>query len=157
MKLYHGTNMDFEEIDLKKSRKQKDFGQGFYLSDNYQQAFEMAQHRVKQEGGTPIVLEYYFDEGVLQTSELRFLRFDGYTKEWVQFILLNRENKSPMAAHDYDVVIGPIADDTVGLQLFQYRKRYINIDMLIENLRYKQYTVQYYFGTPKALSYLTRL
>ena len=33
MKLYHGTNVDFDEIDLTKSNKYKDFGQGFYLTD----------------------------------------------------------------------------------------------------------------------------
>ncbi len=32
MILYHGTNLDFAEIDLKKSKPNKDFGQGFYLS-----------------------------------------------------------------------------------------------------------------------------
>ena len=35
MKLYHGTNTDFDVIDLAKSNKYKDFGQGFYsLSDS---------------------------------------------------------------------------------------------------------------------------
>ena len=33
MKLYHGTNIDFDVIDLTKSNKHKDFGQGFYLTD----------------------------------------------------------------------------------------------------------------------------
>lgn len=38
MKLYHGTNMNFDRIDLKKSKPGKDFGQGFYLSDDLEQA-----------------------------------------------------------------------------------------------------------------------
>ena len=33
MTLYHGTYMDFAEIDIAKSQKFKDFGQGFYLTD----------------------------------------------------------------------------------------------------------------------------
>lgn len=41
----------------------------------------------------------------------------GYTIEWAEFILLNRNNNTNIQAHDYDIVIGPIADDTVGLQL----------------------------------------
>lgn len=41
MKLYHGTNIDFSRIDLTKSRPNKDFGQGFYLSDNRLQAEEL--------------------------------------------------------------------------------------------------------------------
>ena len=156
MNLYHGTNAEFQEIDLSKSQRQKDFGQGFYLSDNKEQAFEMGLHKVKQLGGLPQVQEYSFDESALSSSDVRVLRFEGYTKEWVNFIIANRENNSATPAHDYDIVIGPIANDTVGVQLFQYRKRYINIEMLIENLKYKKYTIQYYFGTSKALSYLIR-
>ena len=34
MKLYHGTNIDFSEIDFKKCKPNKDFGRGFYLTDN---------------------------------------------------------------------------------------------------------------------------
>ena len=42
MKLYHGTYIDFDNIDLTKSNKGKDFGKGFYVSDNYEQAYKMA-------------------------------------------------------------------------------------------------------------------
>lgn len=38
MKLYHGTNKGFNQIDLSKSEPCKDFGPGFYLSDNLMQA-----------------------------------------------------------------------------------------------------------------------
>ena len=31
MRLYHGTNKEFLEIDLLKSKPNKDFGRGFYL------------------------------------------------------------------------------------------------------------------------------
>ena len=46
MKLYHGTNVKFDKIDLMKSKPNKDFGRGFYLSDNYEQAMEMAKTKV---------------------------------------------------------------------------------------------------------------
>jgi hypothetical protein len=36
MRLYHGTDVDFDKIDLTKSKPNKDFGQGFYLADNYE-------------------------------------------------------------------------------------------------------------------------
>ena len=42
MKLYHGTNRDFDKIDLLKSKPNKDFGRGFYLSAAYEQALNMA-------------------------------------------------------------------------------------------------------------------
>lgn len=46
MILYHGTNADFGEIDLTKSKPNKDFGQGFYLSREYAQAMDMAKTKV---------------------------------------------------------------------------------------------------------------
>ena len=50
MILYHGTNITFETIDLKKSKPNKDFGQGFYLSADYEQAMAMAQTNAKTIG-----------------------------------------------------------------------------------------------------------
>ena len=44
MILYHGTNVDFEQIDLTKSNRFKDFGQGFYLTDIKRQAVELAEN-----------------------------------------------------------------------------------------------------------------
>ena len=63
IKLYHGSNMAIERIDLSIGRKGKDFGQGFYLSPNIAQAQRMAQIAVEREGfGTPTVTTYLFDE-----------------------------------------------------------------------------------------------
>ena len=47
MILHHGTNIDFDTIDLKKSKPNKDFGKGFYLSANYDQAMAMANVKVE--------------------------------------------------------------------------------------------------------------
>ena len=55
MILYHGTNVDFDEIEIKKTRNYKDFGQGFYLTDIKSQAEELATKRALMFGGTPIV------------------------------------------------------------------------------------------------------
>ena len=48
MKLYHGTNVEFDKIDLLKSKPNKDFGRGFYLSADYAQAKDMAEAKVEQ-------------------------------------------------------------------------------------------------------------
>ena len=48
MKLYHGTNIDFEKIDIAKSKPNKDFGRGFYLSADYKQAQNMANIKFEQ-------------------------------------------------------------------------------------------------------------
>ena len=85
MKLYHGTNKDFDRIDLLKSKPNKDFGRGFYLSADYEQALNMAQVKVEQlEIGSPIVQSYLIEDDVL--NDLNVLRFEGYSEEWANFI-----------------------------------------------------------------------
>ena len=157
MILYHGTNQDFSVIDLRKSRPNKDFGQGFYLSREYTQAMDMAKTKVEQmETGVPTVQTYEADEAAI--SALRVLRFDDYSEEWAKFILLNRNNASAEPAHDYDIVIGPIANDRVGVQLWKYETQAIDLPMLVHNLRnMKGITFQYFFGTERAIKTLKRL
>lgn len=59
---------------------------------------------------------------------------------------------------DFDIVIGPIADDRVGRQLWRYRNHDIDMTTLINNLKFmKGITFQYFFGTERAIKYLKRL
>ena len=157
MILYHGTNVEFEKIDLLKSKPNKDFGRGFYLSPLYEQAQAMAEVKMEQlEYGHPIVLQYEVNEDDMK--ELRVLEFDSDSEEWAKFILANRNNKSAEAVHDYDIVIGPIADDRVGLQLWKYETHAIDLPTLVKNLQYmKGVTIQYFFGTERATNILRRI
>ena len=107
MKLYHGTNKDFDRIELLKSKPNKDFGRGFYLSADYGQALNMAQVKVEQlETGSLVVQSYIVEDNAF--NDLSVLRFDGYSEEWAKFILLNRNNPTDKPVHEYDVVIGPM-------------------------------------------------
>ena len=157
MILYHGTNADFSEIDLRKSKPNKDFGQGFYLSREYTQAMAMAKTKVEQlEAGLPMVLTFEADDEAM--AELKVLRFADYTEEWAKFILLNRNNASCEPAHNYDIVIGPIANDRVGVQLWKFENGTIDLPTLVHNLRnMKGITFQYFFGTERAIKILKRL
>ena len=157
MILYHGTNVDFETIDLSKSKPNKDFGQGFYLSADYNQAMEMAKTKVEQlEIGTPIVLAFEVDEQ--QMAELKLQRYSEYSEDWAKFILLNRRNSTHEPVHDYDIVIGPIANDRVGVQLWKYETQSIDLPTLVRNLQHmKGITFQYFFGTEQAIKLLKRI
>lgn len=122
MKLYHGTNMVFDKIDLRKSKPNKDFGQGFYLSPDYEQALNMAKIKTEQQqDGEPIVMEFDVEEGDIK--DLNTLVFDDYSEQWAEFILANRNNSTGAPVHDYDIVIGPIANDRVGVQLWKYENQ----------------------------------
>ena len=158
MKLYHGSTVTVKSPNIQKGRKATDFGKGFYLSDNLQQAGDLANSRVELEGGKPIVLAYDFDERLLNSDVLNVKLFEGYTVEWANFILSNRNNISDICTHDYDIVVGPIADDRVGRQLWRYRNNDIDMDTLIRHLKYmKGVTIQYFFGTERSIKYLKKL
>lgn len=155
MKLYHGSNVQITQIDLTKSKPFKDFGKGFYLSDNIVQAEEMAKFKSTLFGGTPCVMEFEFDIDGMNASYLNMRMFDSYSDEWLDFIIANREGKN---APKYDFVYGPIADDKVGFQLRRYKDELIDKGELLNNLKYmKGITFQYFFGSNEALKYLKLL
>lgn len=157
MILYHGTNNAFDTIDLTKSKPNKNFGQGFYLSREYSQAMEMAKTKFDQiKTGFPTVLTYEVDEQ--QMNQLNVLRFDAYTFEWAQFILMNRRNDTDKPMHDYDIVYGPIANDKVGVQLWKFENQMIDLETFTRNLhRMEGITFQYFFGTERAIKLLKKL
>ena len=156
--LYHGSTVNIEVIDLQKSRPNKDFGRGFYLSADRQQEWRMGEFKALTEGGEPVMNEYLFDETLLSSKELRVLTFEGYTKEWADFIFLNRNNKTDKPAHDYDIVYGPIANDRVGVQIGKYEAGDITLEQFLQNLKYmKGVTFQYYFGTERSISKLQKV
>ena len=156
MKLYHGTNVDFDVIDLTKSNKYKDFGQGFYLTDIRSQAEELAAKKSRLFGGYPVIQEYEFDESLLSGAELKVLKFDKPSTEWAEFIFKNR-NRDNNFTHNYDIVIGPIANDGVAYLLGRYEEGTLTIEELSDKLDYKKLNSQYFFGTNKSLKYLKRL
>lgn len=156
MKLYHGSNVEIESIDLARGRRGKDFGKGFYANPDYMQAVEFCSSVIRREGvGIPTVTSFDFDESALNV--LKVMRFDGYSKEWAEFILLNRNNTSDVPAHDYDIVVGPIADDGVGTQIRRLSRGFITFDAFLEELKYSKVSIQYFFGTEEAIKYLKKI
>ena len=156
MKLYHGSNVEIEYVDLSRGRRGKDFGKGFYANPDYMQAVEFCSNVVRREGsGIPTVTSFEFDESALERLNVK--RFEGYSKEWAEFILMNRNNISDKPAHDFDIVIGPIADDGVGTQIRRLSRGFITFDAFLEELKYCKVSIQYFFGTENALKYLKKI
>ena len=157
--LYHGSNVDIQEIDLCRSKRGKDFGCGFYLNANKQQAFDMALRTTRMlMKGEPIINTYLFDDTILQSNtDLNIKVFDDYSPEWAEFVLMNRNNNTDTPTHPYDIVIGPIADDTVGVQIRRFVNGYIPMNTLIEELRFRgNHAIQYFFGTERAIEFLKK-
>lgn len=154
MTLYHGTNADIESIDLSKGIRYKDFRQGFYLTPDRQTAVRMAQKKARLFGGTPTLITYEMDDAALQ-SDLSVKVFpEQACVEWFLFVDANRDRKNVEPVHNYDIVIGPIANDGVVLQLTNYREGIYTPEQAAQLLQDKYLDQQYFFGTERALSFL---
>lgn len=154
MTLYHGTNIDIKTIDLTQGLRHKDFGKGFYLTPDRNTAIRMAQKKARLFGGNATLITYEMDDAALQ-SDLKLKVFpEKASVEWLLFVDANRDRKNVSPIHDYDIVIGPIADDGVVLQLTNFREGIYTPEQAAAQLQDKYLDQQYYFGTEQALNFL---
>lgn len=154
MKLYHGTNSDIEAIDLKKGLRHKDFGKGFYLTPDKTTAIRMAQKKARLFGGEATLITYELDK-MAMNSDLNIKIFpEKASVEWLLFVDANRDRKNVEPIHDYDIIVGPIADDGVVLQLTNFREGIYSPEQAAELLQDRFLDQQYYLGTERALSFL---
>lgn len=157
MILYHGTNLDFETINLVIGNRHKDFGLGFYLTPDKSTAIRMAQKKARLFGGMPTLISYEFDETALG-SNLKVKVFpEKACVEWVLFVDANRDRKTTKPIHDYDIVIGPIANDGVVLQLTNYHEGIYTPEQVAALLQDKYLDQQYYFSTERSLQFLHKI
>lgn len=158
MILYHGSNQKITKINLQKSKPGKDFGRAFYLSAEETQALEMAKFKKETYGGNLIINKFYFDESNINNPDLKYKQFDSYTEEWARFILTNRQNTNETQAHNIDIIFGPIANDRIGRQIFNFTSGYIDFETFIKRIQYPEgITYQWAFCTPAAIRLLTPL
>lgn len=157
MLVYHGSYCDIEEIDLTKGSRFKDFGQGFYVTPDLKTAQRMAIKKAKLFGGKPTVIVYEFHDELMNDTGFRTKVFpQKATAEWIRFIDRNRDKRQCVTSHDYDVVVGPIADDGVAVQLTNYRNQILTPEDAARRLQDKYLDQQIYFGTPRALKLLKK-
>jgi len=167
--LYHGTTHDFKIIDVHKGKPFKDFGQGFYLSEHYEHARNLAYRNRKIEetrlrsigNGTALpVFVYVYEFDMAEMETLNIKRFTSADREWLKFIIANRMNRNRQ--HDYDIVTGPTANDDTRTSIRTVMNASNGailsdtaLDLLIEMLEPNNLPEQYYFGTNKAAALLT--
>ena len=149
MILFHGTDVDFTEIQLNKSHNKRDFGTGFYTTILEGQAKEWAYRlSLRNRSKDYYVMKFLFAEN----EELKIKRFDSLSIEWLEFIKENRSRGG--LQHDYDVVIGPVADDNTLETVQLYITGILNAEEAVNRLRYNKVNNQVSFHTKKALEYL---
>lgn len=94
------------------------------------------------------VYEYLF----VENDNLNIKYFDSLNRDWLEFIKENRVQGG--IQHQYDVVIGPVADDDTMQTVQLYMSNILTADEAVERLRYNKVNNQISFHTKKALKYL---
>lgn len=165
MRLFHGSYCNITVIDLSFARGFKDFGPGFYLTPDFSRAVNMASRSViLNRGGTAEINPFIFNK-TRAGRELKIKEFKTTNWEWAMFVMMNRDkNLNPPFHHDYDVVIGPVADSSVDADIEEYKRFYgnnyleqDNLEVLAEKLKYPGNNyVQYCFCTEKSLKHLIK-
>ena len=158
MKVYHGSAMEINDIDLLKCESYRDFGRGFYVTNIRKQAEFWAERRGRKNRDKGFVTEFEFSETAFEFWKLNVLRFACYSEDWLDFVVLNRnQNLPPEPAHDYDIVEGPVADDKVTLRLEVYLQGGISKPDFLEELTFFKHTHQICFCTQRSLQALEKI
>lgn len=141
MTVYHGSYMSIPQPKIINGRNTKDFGNGFYCTIIREQAERWAKRY-----GTPIVNTYT----VRLNTQLKILEFKEMTEGWLDFIIACRHGIS----HDYDIVIGTMANDQIYNYIADYIDGIITRDQFWSLARFKYPTHQINFCTDAALKCL---
>lgn len=147
--VYHGTCFDFDKIDLSKSHNRRDFGKGFYTTVLENQSKEWG-YRLSLRDKTDKYYIYVYQFVI--TPDLKIKRFDSLNEEWLEFIKENRVKGG--ICHDYDVVIGAVADDNTMETVQLYLSGTLTADEAINRLKYFKPNNQVSFHTSNAISHL---
>lgn len=140
--IYHGSQVKVAFPEIRTHRYHKDYYWGFYCTNLARQAARWAT----KFGTVGVINVYSFDD----TVPLSILRFPGMTEDWLDFIIACRTGHP----HDYDVVEGPMADDTIFNYVQSFLDGEISRAAFWELAKFRYPTHQISFHTAKALSAL---
>ena len=141
--LYHGSKEEVVYPEIRITRYTKDFSWGFYCTNSYQQAYRWADRR----SADGIVNVYRY----VENPDLKILRFPEMSDEWLDFIAKCRAGET----HPYDIVEGPMADDTIWDYVNGFTSGQISREAFWALAKFKHPTHQISFYTVNALHCLT--
>lgn len=143
MILYHGSKDKVEYPEIRKAAFHKDFYFGLYCTPYENQAKRWATRYGKK--GYINKYDYSYNDN------LKYLKFDDMTEEWLDFVVACRMGKS----HTYDIVEGPMADDAIFNYIQNFIDRKISRAAFWELAKFNHPTHQISFHTISALDTLT--
>ena len=151
MLLYHGSYIEVEEPKIVTSDIGRDFGFAFYLTPIKEQAERWAKKKAKlNKTDCGVVSVFDWNENV---DSLYYKNLNNRDEEWLDLIIKCRSDLNYQ--HEYDIVEGKIADDTVGETVLFVINGVMRKEDALKRLKYQKINLQIAFCTEKALNTLT--
>ena len=151
MRVFHGTNIIIEQPKIINRFKTLDFGEGFYTTENENQARDFAIKICKRRNPAfyPIINCYEFNEDF---NKFSVLKFDAPNEKWLDFVV---ERRKGIALNEkYDLIIGPVANDDVFGTIILYEAGQLDKESAIKNFKVKKLYNQVVFCNELVLKYL---
>lgn len=140
IRLYHGTddnalnNIREIGVRLNATRVNSDFGRGFYLTTNLEQAKDWADYRVRtgnrgrdgQPMVAPVVLQYYVDRDFLADLAVSIFTLPDANSDYWDFVrhcrvsrALDHFRSGVKNKRNFDVVVGPVSKNRRQRSIYQ--------------------------------------
>ena len=131
--LYHGAIMEVQCPLVNYGRPELDFGPGFYMTHDREQAENWAKTKAtRKTTSIPVLNVYHFDEETFWQANYTKRIFAAYNKEWLDFIAQSRKGQQPWEGIDW--IEGGIANDSVISTVDAYVDNFITAEQAINQL-----------------------
>ena len=148
---YHGSDTIVDLPKILDAKRPLDFGEGFYVTTSGNQAKSWAlKVAYRNNSKHKCVNRYEFDFEKAK-SNLVIMCFKVADEKWLDFIC---DNRSGNYTGNYDIVIGPVADDRVYRVVVEYENGDMDRETALKNLKTESLCDQILFHTEKSLEYL---
>jgi len=149
--IYHGSDSVVEKPEILQSNRLLDFGIGFYTTSNKEQANRWAEKvSLRNNSGEKFLSVYKLDKEEAK-QQLNIIEFISADEKWLDFITVNRRGKE--IPQEYDIVIGPVADDNVYLTVKLFETGVLDKEEALKRLKIEKLFNQILFHTVKSLKF----
>ncbi len=151
MRLFHGSDTLVDKPVIMTNHRSLDFGSGFYVTSSYEQAKSWARKVCYRNASKHQYVNAYEFDSEAAACFLNVKRFDRADEEWLDYICACRMNRP---VDEYDIVIGPVADDTVYSVVIRYENGDLDKQEALKRLKAENLKDQVLFHTEESLKYL---
>jgi hypothetical protein len=151
MEVFHGSDIAIDKPKILAANRLLDFGEGFYTTSSYEQAQRWAKKvSIRRKTDHQIISRYKF---ALETAKnnLQVIEFSRPDDVWLNFVTACRSGKPSQI--NYDIAIGPVANDTVYSTIRLYETGLLSKIETITRLKAETIGNQILFHTEAALAY----